>query len=52
MQPTRILPVLAALSFALPLVAEDFQGSTHSMPYDEAIIGYSAQTPNDPVAKL
>ncbi len=44
--------MLAILSFARPLAAEDFQGSTHSMPYDEATISYSAQTPNDPVAKL
>ncbi len=52
MRPTPILFALAALGVAGPLVAEDFQGSSHSLPYDEAIIGYSAQPPADPIAKL
>jgi hypothetical protein len=34
------------------LPAEDFQGSSHVLPYDEDIIGYSAQTPENPVSKL
>ena len=38
--------------FRQPLVAEDFQGSTHPLPYDEEIINYSAQTPTDRIAKL
>ena len=40
------------MSIARPLAAEDFQGSTHAMPYDEAPIGYSTQKPNDRIAKL
>ena len=40
------------MSLARPLVAEDFQGSTHSLPYDEAIINYNAETPADRIAKL
>jgi hypothetical protein len=32
--------------------AEDFQGATHPMPYDEAPIQYSAATPDDPIAGL
>ena len=52
MPSTRILLALATAIFVRPLAAEDFQGSTHSLPYEEAIIGYSAQTPDDPIAKL
>ena len=44
--------MLAIVSLARPVLAEDFQGSSHPMPFDEAIIGYSAQTPNDRIAKL
>lgn len=46
---------LSALLLALtaaPLAAEDFQGSTHSMPYDEEVINYSAQAPQDAIARL
>src|SRR6187401_2687718 len=43
---------LAACFFASSLAAEDFQGSTHPVPYDDAIIKYSAQTPTDRIAKL
>jgi hypothetical protein len=32
--------------------AEDFQGSTHSLPYEEEPIAYSKQTPEDPIAQL
>src|SRR5437868_15213160 len=48
----RLLLELAALSFALPLAAEDFQGSSHTLAYDDPPISYSAQTPPDRVAKL
>lgn len=34
------------------LQAEDFQGSTHVMPYDEEIINYSATKPGGPIAEL
>lgn len=52
MQTTYLLLALAILTFKVPLSAEDFQGSTHPLPYDEAIIGYSAHKPNDRVGKL
>ena len=52
MHHSRLLLALASAAFAGPVVAEDFQGSTHSLPYDESIIDYSAQTPTDPIAKL
>lgn len=40
------------LSCAALLRAEDFQGSTHVLPYDEDGHGYSAQQPVDRIAKL
>ena len=52
MPSTRIFLTIAFLSVACPILAEDFQGSSHAMPYDEATINYSAQTPNDRIAKL
>ncbi|MEP6671847.1 MAG: hypothetical protein ABJF10_21985 [Chthoniobacter sp.] len=48
----RILLALAALSLASPVVAEDFQGSTHALKYDDPPIEYSKQTPQDRIAKL
>lgn len=48
----RILLALTAMSLARPLVAEDFQGSAHALAYDDAPISYSAQTPQDRIAKL
>ncbi|MHA3770170.1 hypothetical protein ACXR0O_01375 [Verrucomicrobiota bacterium sgz303538] len=32
--------------------AEDFQGSTHQLPYEEEVIHYSQQVPEDPIAQL
>lgn len=32
--------------------AEDFQGSTHQLPYEEEVIHYSNQIPNDPITQL
>jgi hypothetical protein len=52
MNYSRILLALAAIGIARPLVAEDFQGSTHALAYDDAPIGYSAQTPKDRIARL
>ena len=52
MPSTRILLALAAIGFTGPLAAEDFQGSSHAMPYEEAPIGYSVQKPADRIAKL
>ncbi len=52
MPHTGFLLALAFVSVALPLAAEDFQGSGHEMPYDGPLIGYTAQTPKDRVAKL
>src|SRR5262245_36233479 len=41
-----------ASGLVCPLLAEDFQGSAHTMPYDDEVIGYSAHTPTDRIAKL
>ncbi len=46
--PLQILFVLTAGS----LLAEDFQGSAHPLPYDEAPINYSKTAPTDPIAQL
>lgn len=42
-----LLPLAASL-----LRAEDFQGSTHVVPYDEEIIAYGATAPGGPIAEL
>ncbi|HEY3837173.1 MAG TPA: hypothetical protein VGL72_11410 [Bryobacteraceae bacterium] len=43
----------ALLVFLTPLLhGEDFQGSTHPVPYDDEVIFYSKATPGDPVAVL
>lgn len=52
MRSLRFLLAVAIIGIAPPLVAEDFQGSAHAMPYDDDVIGYSAQTPHDRIAKL
>ncbi len=52
MRSIRSLLTIALLSLARPALAEDFQGATHALPYDESIIAYSEQTPADRVAKL
>lgn len=45
--------VLFALAVALLSArADDFQGSTHKVPYDEEIIDYSRQPANGPIEKL
>lgn len=46
---SRLLPLVCA---AITVQAEDFQGSTHQLPYDEEVIRYSEQTPNDPISQL
>ena len=43
---------LLAMCLAGSLLAEDFQGSTHALPYDEAIINYNVEKPADRIAKL
>jgi hypothetical protein len=50
----RLLPTGVALAlFAGSFVgAEDFQGSTHQLPYDDEPIQYSKQEPNDPIAQF
>ena len=50
MHCARALLLLLCLSAAVR--AEDFQGSTHALPYDESVINYSSRTPADPVALL
>ncbi len=45
--------IILCLALSTPLMrAEDFQGSTHVVPYDEEIINYSATAPADPIAQL
>lgn len=51
MQSQRILLALV-LCLGAPLFAEDFQGSTHTLRYDDPPIYYNAQAPNDRIAKL
>jgi hypothetical protein len=43
---------IASLLCRMTGVAEDFQGSTHQLPYDEAPVRYSEGIPTDPVAVL
>jgi len=45
----RLLFCLVALHWAC---AEDFQGASHKLEYEEPPIQYSDQTPTDPVAEL
>jgi len=45
--------VFAAVALlSLRASADDFQGSTHKVPYDEEIIDYSRQPANGPIEKL
>lgn len=44
--------LLATLIAGYAARAEDFQGSTHALPYEEEVIHYSKQTPEDPIAQL
>jgi hypothetical protein len=49
----RALSALAAWLLApAALHADDFQGSTHKVPYDEEIIDYSNKQPDSPIEKL
>ena len=43
---------VSALVLAPAIRAEDFQGSTHQLPYEEEIIQYSKREPHGPVAEL
>jgi hypothetical protein len=59
MLPTALLSfrlfgvfAIALLLCRMTAVAEDFQGSTHQLPYDEAPVRYSEGIPTDPVAVL
>lgn len=53
---TKTLLCSAALALgalrAASSQAEDFQGATHMLPFEEEVIHYSDQTPNDPVSAL
>jgi hypothetical protein len=46
------LPLVIFLLLATSAVAEDFQGSTHVVPYDEEIIAYNATPAGGPIAEL
>lgn len=48
-----LIPALLLFVFApLRSTAEDFQGSTHQVPYDDEVIKYTGEPSNDPVAQL
>lgn len=48
----KILPRLLLCCLALQGArAEDFQGASHKLEYEEEPVNYSAQTPDDPVAR-
>lgn len=47
-----MLRLLIFLSLALPLCADDFQGSDHPLEYDREPINYTDAKPNDAVAAL
>ena len=51
MHPRPLLPALLVLATAL-IHAEDFQGSTHPVPYDEETIFYTKAEAGGPVAEL
>jgi hypothetical protein len=57
--PHPLLPALSRfvrgallLACAAAAHAEDFQGSTHQLPYEEPPIDYAGQQPDDPVVRL
>ena len=47
-----VFGVAALMSWATSCIADDFQGATHLMPFDEETINYSKQTATGPVARL
>jgi hypothetical protein len=47
-----VFPLVLVASTVATSHAEDFQGSTHVVPYDEEIINYSATRPGGPIAEL
>jgi len=50
---SRLVPLLLALLALLPAGrAEDFQGSTHPIEYDQPPFSYTAATPRDAIAQL
>ena len=44
--------VAVLMSRPSPSIADDFQGATHLMPFDEETINYSKQTDTGPIARL
>ena len=49
---TAVFGVSVMVSCATPAIADDFQGATHLMPFDEETINYSKQKDTGPVARL
>ncbi len=47
-----VFGVAALMSWATSCIADDFQGATHLMPFDEETINYSKQKDTGPVARL
>src|SRR5262245_21421066 len=52
MLSAQTVAIAICIGAVSPLIAEDFQGSAHTMPYDDEVIGYRAKTPTDHIAKL
>ncbi|HEX5177129.1 MAG TPA: hypothetical protein VFV83_08885 [Chthoniobacteraceae bacterium] len=52
LRSSTLLIGAVALFRGATLFAEDFQGSTHPMPFDEPPLNYSGETPNDRIAQL
>ena len=48
----QVALAVTILIAAASLRAEDFQGSTHPLPFDEPLINYSAAVPEDRIARL
>lgn len=49
---SRTLALGAFLAGVLAAIADDFQGATHLMPFDEETINYSKQKETGPIAQL
>ena len=47
-----VFGVAALMSWATSCIADDFQGATHLMPFDEETINYSKQKDTGPVAQI
>jgi hypothetical protein len=49
---TLLLFLVAAFIFIAPARAEDFQGASHQLKYEDGPVGYNTATPTDAIARL